>query len=135
MRPRIELTRPQISDVVSAFYARVRSHPVLGSVFAKHVTDWTTHEEKITNFWANAILLDGSYSGNPMQVHMKARDVNSDHFVIWLGLFDEVLAEQLPHPLDQQWSILAHRVGRGLSLGISDARRPAEGVPNLVDRL
>jgi len=133
MRARIHLTRHQISDVVSAFYTRVRSHPVLGPVFAEHVIDWSAHEEKITCFWANAILLDGSYSGNPMQVHMRTNDIKVDHFAVWLALFDEVLTEQLPRPLDQQWSHLAHRIGRGLSLGIRDARRPAQAVPNLLD--
>ena len=130
----MQLTRQQISDVVSAFYSRVRSHPVLGPVFAEHVTDWSAHDEKITCFWANSILSDGSYSGNPMQVHMRAKGIEVDHFAIWLELFDNVLAQQLPRPLCQQWSHLAHRIGRGLSLGISDARRPFHAVPNLLDR-
>jgi len=134
MTPKIPLTRQDISDVVGAFYARVRAHNILGPVFAAHVTDWPAHEEKITCFWVNAILQDKSYSGNPMQVHMRAGNVEIDHFAMWLHLFDETLNEHLASPLGDQWSQLAHRIGRGLSLGIDDARRSHQVVPNLLDR-
>ena len=46
MKPRIEVARSDIEQVVHAFYARVRAHPVLAQVFARHVDDWPAHEEK-----------------------------------------------------------------------------------------
>ena len=52
---------------------------------------------------------------------------------ITLGLykiFDEVLAEHLPQLLAQQWSALAHRIGRGLSFGLQP-EVDAGGVPQL----
>ncbi|MBQ0806132.1 group III truncated hemoglobin [uncultured Sulfitobacter sp.] len=116
--PRIPVTVDQIQTVVAQFYARVRAHPVLGPVFAAHVTDWPPHETKITLFWRNALLLERCYNGNPMQVHAAAGNVKSDHFAIWLALFDAVLEQELPQPLAQAWSTLAHRIGRGLSYGL-----------------
>jgi len=120
--PRIPVTEAQIDRVVSQFYARVRAHPALGRIFAGHVTDWPTHEEKIGRFWRNALLLQRCYDGNPMQAHMAAGDVKAQHFPVWLSLFDAVLEQELPQPLAQAWSALVHRIGRGLSYGL-----PQEG--------
>lgn len=118
MSPRIDVTEVQIDRVVSAFYKRVRSHRELGPVFAAHVTDWASHEEKIGRFWRNALLLQRCYDGNPMRVHAAAGNVHAQHFPIWLSLFDAVVAEELPQPLALAWSALAHRIGRGLSYGL-----------------
>lgn len=102
-------------------------HPELGPVFAVHVTDWPPHEEKIGKFWRNALLLQREYDGNPMQVHKAAGNVKTRHFAIWLSIFDEVLERELPVDLARAWSGLAHRIGRGLSMGLVDV-----GCPNAV---
>lgn len=127
--PRIPVTEDQIDRVVSRFYARVRVHPTLGPVFATHVEDWPVHEEKIARFWRNALLMQRSYDGNPMQIHKAAGNVEVDHFPVWLSLFDTVLSQELPAPLAQAWSALAHRIGRGLSYGL--ALQSAGNVPDL----
>lgn len=124
--PRIPVSAAQIDLVVTRFYARVRADPDLGPVFAGHVSDWQTHEEKIGRFWRNALLLQGCYDGNPMQVHRAAGDVKRAHFRIWLSLFDVVLEQELPKPLAQSWSALAHRVGRGLSYGLPNENAVAD---------
>ncbi|SNS00849.1 group III truncated hemoglobin [Antarctobacter heliothermus] len=130
MPPRIPVTVAQIETVVARFYARVRVDPVLGPVFAAHVKDWPPHEAKIVRFWRNALLLERCYNGNPMQVHAAAGNVKSDHFAVWLSLFDGVLHEELPPMLAASWSALAHRIGRGLSYGLPSSCG-AEMVPNL----
>lgn len=137
MKPRIEVARSDIEQVVHAFYARVRAHPVLAQVFARHVDDWPAHEEKITRFWANALLFEGDYDGNPMQAHMQAQNVKPVHFDHWLGLFDDTLYANLPSHLAIQWSLLAHRIGRGLSMGVEDIHRPQDQAPKLrqADRI
>ena len=60
---RFPVSPEQIDQVVAAFYARIRTHPKLGPVFASHVTDWPEHEEKIARFWRNAILMERGYDG------------------------------------------------------------------------
>jgi len=130
MPARIPVTEAQIDRVVGQFYARVRAHTVLGPIFANHVTDWPTHEEKIGRFWRNALLLQRCYDGNPMQAHMAAGNVKAEHFPVWLSLFDAVLAQELPQPLALAWSTLVHRIGRGLSYGL-----PAEPGVSLVPSL
>jgi len=133
--PRIEITEDQIDAVVRRFYARIRLHPQLGPIFNDSIsTDpalWQTHEAKIGRFWRNALLRQPVYSGNPMLVHAGISDVQPEHFAVWLGVFDTVLTETLPTAAAASWSRLAHRVGRGLSLGLETARNRASGVPDL----
>ncbi|MGO4907521.1 group III truncated hemoglobin [Pseudorhodobacter sp. W20_MBD10_FR17] len=128
---RFPITPAEIDDVVAGFYAAVRKHPKLGPVFASHVTDWPAHEEKIGRFWRNAILFERSYDGNPMAVHKAAGNVRPGMFDDWLAMFDAVLIQRLPPETASQWSALAHRIGRGLRMGVvENITRPGE-IPNL----
>lgn len=128
--PRIAVTPAQIDQVVTAFYGCVRNDKDLGPVFAAHVEDWPSHESKISAFWRNALLYERVYDGNPMQVHKSSGHVKAEHFAVWLTLFDQVLAAQLPPELAQGWSALAHRIGRGLRFGLCPSSNDA-GVPML----
>ncbi|UWQ29549.1 group III truncated hemoglobin [Leisingera sp. M523] len=128
---RFDITAEEISRVVAVFYTRVRTHEVLGPVFAAHVADWVEHEEKIAGFWRNAILRERSYSGNPMRVHVSRPDVKAEHFPLWLGLFHEVLRAELPERTALQWGALADRIGEGFRTGIVAMRQPADQPPKL----
>lgn len=127
--PRFFVTPEQIDAQVAAFYAAVRAHPVLGPVFAGHVDDWPAHEAKIGRFWRNAILREGVYDGSPMMAHRQAGDVRSEHFPLWLDLFDSVLQSHLPPEAATTWSHMAHRIGRALAMGVTEAQRPSGAVP------
>lgn len=124
--PRFPVTPEQINRVVTRFYAAIRKDVTLGPIFARHVTDWPAHEDKIARFWRNAILLDHQYDGNAMQVHLHAGNVKSAHFPTWLALFDQILVKELPPDSARAWSALAHRIGRGLQFGLdtADPSRP-----------
>ncbi|WBU55958.1 group III truncated hemoglobin [Paracoccus sediminicola] len=129
--PRFEISADQIDRVVQIFYKAVRAEPVLGPVFANHVTDWPAHEEKIARFWRNAILHERSYEGSPQRVHVQAGNVRPEHFARWLALFDETLRRTLTEPQAAAWSALAHRIGAGLRMGVQTARQPKDGPPAL----
>lgn len=129
--PRFPVTPEEIDRVVADFYAAIRVHPGLGPVFAAHVTDWPAHEEKIARFWRNAILMERSYDGNPMQAHRDAGNVMPGMFSVWLGLFDSVLNRTLAPEKAAAWSALAHRIGQGLRYGVTDQMTHADGVPKL----
>jgi hemoglobin len=122
--PRFPISAAQIDTVVAEFYAAIRHHPGLGPVFAAHIDDWPSHEAKIARFWRNAILHERSYDGNPFAVHRQAGNVRAGMFDIWLGLFDSVLKRNLPADLAQSWSELAHRIGRGLRMGVEENAVP-----------
>lgn len=127
--PRFPITAEQIDTVVADFYGQIRTHPVLGPVFAAHVTDWPAHEAKIARFWRNAIMFERSYNGNPMAVHAAAGNVRPGMFEPWLALFDTVLHRNLPPSIAEGWSALAHRIGRALRAGLVDSS--TNGPPKL----
>lgn len=129
--PRFNITRAEIAQVVAAFYEAVRAHPGLGPVFAVHVGDWPSHEAKIVGFWANAILHERSYDGNPLEVHRDAGNVRPGMFDAWLGLFDSVLRRELRPDQAAAWSALVHRIGRSLRAGVVEKQTGADGVPIL----
>ncbi|PHQ93592.1 MAG: globin family protein [Marinosulfonomonas sp.] len=135
MPPRFTITPEQIDDQMRAFYIEIRRHPVLGPVFNTRIgTDpkaWRTHEDKIASFWRNAILFERSYNGNPQKVHGEREAVEPEHFAVWLDLFDEVLKENLPPEQAAAWSNLAHRIGRGLKMGVVQSRAKYGDVPDL----
>lgn len=130
--PRFNVTAEEIDRIVAVFYAAIREHPGLGPVFAAHVTDWPAHEAKIAGFWRNAILHERSYDGNPMEVHRHAGNVRPGMFDSWLGLFEAVLARELPPETAAAWSALAHRIGRGLRYGLVENQTLPGGIPKLV---
>ncbi len=129
--PRFAITPEEIDRVVAEFYASIREHPGLGPVFAVHVKDWPAHETKIARFWRNAILFERSYDGNPLEVHRQAGNVRPGMFDVWLGLFDSVLRRQLPSETAAAWSVLAHRIGRGLRYGVIEETALPGGIPKL----
>ena len=128
---KFDITAAEIDRVVARFYARVRAHETLGPVFAAHVSDWPVHEEKIAGFWRNAILREGSYNGNPMRVHVSTPEIREEHFPLWLELFHEVVARELPADVAVKWSALADRIGEGFRTGVVSMRQPKNAPPKL----
>lgn len=117
--------------MVTVFYGAVRRHEVLGPVFAAHVTDWPEHEAKIAAFWRNAILRERSYSGNPMRVHVTTREIEPEHFALWLALFHATLARTVSPDQAQAWGALADRIGEGFRAGVVSMRQPKDAPPRL----
>ncbi len=129
--PRLDITRPEIERVVAVFYAKAREHAALGPIFAAHVSDWTAHEAKVADFWANTILHERSYDGSPVAAHVKAGNVRPGMFETWLALFDTVLNAELSPDMARAWSALAHRIGRSLRASVVDRDTLPGGIPNL----
>ncbi|PSL20979.1 group III truncated hemoglobin [Shimia abyssi] len=129
--PRFNISRDDIARVVAAFYEQVRVHPGLGPVFAAHVTDWPSHEAKITRFWANAILHERGYDGNPVKIHRDAGNVRPGMFEPWLALFDHTLRHELTPEQARAWSALAHTIGRSLRASVVEKMQGPGGVPIL----
>lgn len=133
--PRIDVTQAQIAQVADRFYARVRADPTLSPIFHETIgydaAIWEAHIAKITRFWRNALLREPVYDGNPMLAHSGISAIKPEHFTIWLGIFDQVLDEVLPAEDAVRWSHIAHRIGRGLSLGLETTRARMDGIPDL----
>lgn len=130
--PRFDITRDDIARVVTRFYAGVRAHPMMGPVFAVHVTDWPAHERQEVAFWATTILGEPGPSLNLAATHVAAGNVRPGMFAAWLSLFDQVLSAELPPDQAAAWSALAHRIGRTLRASVVDRDTLPGGIPKLT---
>ncbi len=130
----IGITDAFISQLVEAFYARVRSHPALGPIFDEAIgDDWDVHLGKMKDFWASVALNAGRYSGRPVPAHQKLTQVNANHFAVWIGLFEATLRDIAPQAETVDYFMeRAERIARSLQLAmfgaqeIVQARREAE---------
>ena len=120
------ITRQDIHALIEPFYARVRADADLGPIFHAKVgetdAEWVPHLEKIENFWANVMLHERAYQGNPLLKHAAVREIQPAHFERWLDLFEQTAVEVLPEGKASTFTILARRIGRSLSMGIEVMR-------------
>ncbi len=131
--PKFDITAGEIDALVAEFYRRIRAHPGLGPVFARAITpedgpEWRVHEAKIAAFWRNAVGIDRSYDGNPMQVHVANRDVHPGMFSTWLALFDVTAHDVLPAEKADKIHALATRIGAGMRYAVTQ-RDVVKGAP------
>lgn len=80
-----------ISEMVESFYATIRADDVLGPIFAERIVDWTTHLDRMKQFWRLVLHNSGEFSGNPMVKHIAIPGLQEAHFRNWLELFYENL--------------------------------------------
>jgi hemoglobin len=109
-----------ISALVDAFYAGVRSHAVLGPIFASKVVNWAPHLERMKDFWASIAIESGRFRGNPMLKHIAIPGLSPAHFAMWLGLWDEAVAAVVSNP--EAVSLFrdrAQRIATSLQTGIA----------------
>jgi hemoglobin len=109
-----------ISALVDAFYAGVRSHAVLGPIFASKVVNWAPHLGRMKDFWASIAIESGRFRGNPMLKHIAIAGLSPAHFQMWLGLWDEAVAAVVSNP--EAVSLFrdrAQRIATSLQTGIA----------------
>jgi hemoglobin len=109
-----------ISQLVDRFYASIRTHDVLGPIFAEHITDWPSHLARMKNFWSSLIVGTGQYHGNPMAKHIAIPGIGPAHFKAWLGLWDSAVAEIVRNPAATElFRSRARRVATSLETAIT----------------
>ena len=109
-----------ISNLVNAFYLRVRAHPTLGPIFDDVIgEDWDSHLPRMKRFWESVALNAGTYSGKPVPAHKKLTAVEPAHFKIWLALFRQTLEETAPsHGAIGYFMERAERIAESLQLAM-----------------
>jgi len=107
-----------IERLVRAFYARVRTDPLIGPIFATRVHDWEAHITKLCAFWSSVALMTGRYHGQPMQVHMRL-PVAAEHFDRGIGLFEDTANTLCPPQAASHFIERARRIADSLELGIA----------------
>ncbi|MFZ1890967.1 MAG: group III truncated hemoglobin [Formosimonas sp.] len=111
------ISKEKISEVVDAFYERVRVHPVLSEPFSV-VRDWPHHKEIITHFWW--VQLGGArYMDYQYHVAPKHREVGFTPELLnghWLPLFRTTVRETVEAELADIWLEQTERIGRSLHM-------------------
>lgn len=90
------VTEESIALLVNTFYGRIRESPSLGPIFNGAISDWPKHLATMNTFWSSLILRSNTYTGKPIQAHMKLDGLTSEHYRQWLILFDLTLRDVFP---------------------------------------
>jgi hemoglobin len=118
---RTGITEAMIERLVHAFYAKVRSDPVLAPVFEARIADWEPHLAQMCAFWSSVALMTGRYHGTPMVKHMPL-PVDADHFDRWLALFEQTARDICPPEAAAHFIERARRIAASLELGIANGQ-------------
>ncbi|HUO54648.1 MAG TPA: group III truncated hemoglobin [Rhodoblastus sp.] len=82
----IDVSEAELKAMVRAFYSEAMDDPLIGPVFARHVSDWDHHFEIVQNFWSRALLGTARYSGSPFTPHLDMQ-LKPEFFDRWVALF------------------------------------------------
>jgi hemoglobin len=86
-----------IALLVNTFYEKVKKDETIRHFFTEVVkVDWEKHLPVMYRFWENIIFHTGSYTGNPMEVHMQLHSkcpMHLEHFDRWMELFNTTVDE------------------------------------------
>jgi hemoglobin len=113
------VTEDGIRDLVDVFYARIRSDPELGPIFADAIPgDWGPHLATMRDFWSSLTLTSGRYKGNPLAVHRRIEGMEPHLFDRWLVLFSETCGELFTSDLAAAFVDKATRIAESFKLGL-----------------
>jgi hemoglobin len=122
---KIEL-QATLPGLIATFYARVRQDPDLGPVFNDAVADWDHHLALLVEFWSSVMLGTRTFSGNPMQAHLKHVDrISSDKFGRWLAIWGETTDALLSPEVAAAMQAKAARIGQSLDMALHYRLDPA----------
>ncbi len=117
------ITEEGLAALVEAFYARVRSDPMLGPIFDGAIADWPEHLDKLQAFWSSVMLTTGRYKGKPLPAHVRHADaITPDTFARWLSLWRQTTGELLAPAAAAAMQDKAERIAESLMLGIRFSR-------------
>lgn len=93
-------TPEDIHTLVYGFYDKVRKDDLLAPVFNAVIKEeeWEPHLQVMVNFWRTNLLYEKLYTGNPIQMHIKANEkvhngIKEAHFERWLLLWNQTIDE------------------------------------------
>lgn len=130
---RTGLNEATLATLVHDFYARIRSDPVPGPIFAERISDWQPHLAKMVDFWSSVALMTGRYRGSPVPKHA-VLPVSWEHFERWLDLFEQTANEVCSSAGAAHVVERAKRIARSLHMASQgSARGRRDAVPALAE--
>lgn len=116
-------TEQEVTELVHAFYARVRDDTRLGPIFDAHVRDWDRHLATMVDFWSGALRGTGRFRGMPMPKHVALPGLSADLFRQWLVLFRETTGQLRNAAMGDRANTLAERIAESLWYGYQMSRQ------------
>jgi hemoglobin len=118
------VSEEMIAAVVDAFYARIRTDPTLGPIFAHRIARdaWPRHLQRMCAFWSSVLLMTGRFKGAPMAAHAAIPGLGPAHFAHWLVLFEETAIDTCPPAAAALFVARAKMIAQSLQLGLAAAR-------------
>ncbi len=91
-------SRHKIYDLVSSFYTTVKQDALLGPIFNSQIDDWSTHMDRLTDFWETNLLFVPRYRGNAADIHVEVdkaynHGITQLHFERWLSIWIKTIDE------------------------------------------
>jgi hemoglobin len=90
-------TRKDIELLVNEFYNKVKQDQVIGYIFTDIArVNWEKHLPVMYDFFENMLFYTGTYTGNPMELHMHLHQLSTlttEHFEQWNYLFSTTVDE------------------------------------------
>jgi len=117
-------TTEEITQMVHAFYERIRVDEVLGPIFNQNIHDWDRHLATMVSFWSSLMIGAGTYDGTPMPRHAALPGLSADLFRRWLNLFDQTTSELPNQDMAGRAREYARRIARSLWFGYQISRSP-----------
>lgn len=115
------LDRNGVVDLIHAFYADVRSDPLLGPIFGEVIQDdWEPHLARMVEFWSTIMLGSRSFKGNVYGKHVELGQrlpVRPEHFFRWLTLWNKHTSGRFVRDIAQDMQTTAQGIGRNLFYG------------------
>lgn len=116
--------RRKLGVLVRNFYSTLQIHPVLGPIFAAHVTDWPAHYATLTEFWTLQTGGPGAaYRGQFLAAHRRL-DLAPEHFTHWLTQWRQSCRLHFAEPEAAELIALAERLGTRLQASQERVPRP-----------
>jgi hemoglobin len=104
-----------LPGLLELFYSRVRADDRIGPLFNDVVDDWSSHRDRLCDFWSSVMLTSGKYKGNPMAVHLRqAARLDPPMFERWLLLWKTTTDEILPPAAASAMQAKAGRISESL---------------------
>lgn len=106
--------RPDLDELLAAFYGQALADPVLRPVFVDEMRlDLDAHLPVIAAFWEHVLFRTGTYSGRTMDVHRRIHQripLTAAHFDRWLELWHASVERLFAGPVADQAKAHAGRM-------------------------
>ncbi|PCJ94977.1 MAG: globin [Flavobacteriaceae bacterium] len=121
-------TRKEVYELVTAFYGKIRKDELLGPIFEKHIKDWDSHFERLTDFWETNLFFVNKFKGNPMHKHQMVdaaenHTIDANHFGVWLNIWFQTIDELFVGEKAMIAKNRARNMGTFFHLHIFEARK------------